>query len=118
MAQSAGADLMQRAPVVDGVRVICYMANEGEDATELSKAFSANDMTVSMVSAHGPKPRILVARSPDVDLDCRELLKDVMSIVGGGGGGKPDFAQGGGGEASKVAEALEKVPEMVRARMG
>ena len=118
MAQSAGADLMQRAPVVDGVRVICYMANEGEDATELSKAFSANDMTVSVVSAHGPKPRILVARSPDVDLDCRELLKDVMSIVGGGGGGKPDFAQGGGGEASKVAEALEKVPEMVRARMG
>ena len=118
MAQSAGADLLQKAPVVGGVRVICYMAKEGEDATELSKTFSAHDQVVSVISAHGPKPRILVARSPDLSLDCRELLKDVMSIVGGGGGGKPDFAQGGGGEQSKVAEALDKVPEMVRARLG
>jgi alanyl-tRNA synthetase len=117
MAQNAGVDLMKTAPQVQGVKVICYMAQEGEDATELSKTFSAGQGVVSVVSAHGPKPRILVARSPDVDLDCRELLKDVMSIVGGGGGGKPDFAQGGGGDPAKVAEALEKVPKMLASRL-
>jgi alanyl-tRNA synthetase len=41
----------------------------------------------------------------------------VMSIVGGGGGGKPDFAQGGGGDPAKVAEALEKVPKMLASRL-
>ena len=42
------------------------------------------------------------------------LTKDVLdaalaggTILGGGGGGKPDFAQGGGVDASKIDEALE-----------
>ena len=42
------------------------------------------------------------------------LTKDVLdaaltggTILGGGGGGKPDFAQGGGADASKINEALE-----------
>ena len=54
--------------------------------------------------------KIVVARSPDVDLDCRSLIKDAMKVVGGSGGGKPDFAQGGGPPASEVqmAAALDQ----------
>jgi alanyl-tRNA synthetase len=29
-------------------------------------------------------------------------------VLGGGGGGRPDFAQAGGKDASKIAEAKEK----------
>jgi alanyl-tRNA synthetase len=38
----------------------------------------------------------------------------MSKLVGGGGGGKPGIAQGGGTDASKIGEALEKGLEMVR----
>jgi len=42
-----------------------------------------------------------------------ELVKVAAQTLGGGGGGKDDLAQGGGVDASKVAEALSKVEHTV-----
>jgi alanyl-tRNA synthetase len=42
------------------------------------------------------------------------IIKQVAPIVGGGGGGRPDFAQAGGKEPAKVAEALKKAEEIIR----
>ena len=39
-----------------------------------------------------------------------DLVKEVAKITGGGGGGRPDLAQAGGKDASKVEEALRQVP--------
>ena len=36
-----------------------------------------------------------------------DLVRGAAKVLGGGGGGKPDFAQGGGVDASKIDEALE-----------
>ena len=36
-----------------------------------------------------------------------DLVRGASKILGGGGGGKPDFAQGGGADATKINEALE-----------
>ena len=33
--------------------------------------------------------------------------KGAVLVVGGGGGGKPDFAQGGGSDATQIDAALE-----------
>ena len=41
------------------------------------------------------------------------LLKDITAVAGGRGGGKPDMAQGGGSDASKIDDALAKVDEIV-----
>ena len=35
-------------------------------------------------------------------------IKEIAPILGGGGGGRPDFAQAGGKDASKIAEATQK----------
>jgi alanyl-tRNA synthetase len=43
-----------------------------------------------------------------------KLLKSVAEVVGGRGGGRPDMAQGGGGDPSKVPEALERAVELVK----
>jgi alanyl-tRNA synthetase len=42
------------------------------------------------------------------------LLREVAKVTGGGGGGRPDFAQAGGRDASKLPDALAKVEELVR----
>lgn len=42
------------------------------------------------------------------------ILRDVAKVAGGGGGGKPEFAQAGGKDVSKVTEALEKAAEIIR----
>ena len=114
MSQNASGDLLSKAVDVDGVKVICHMASEGEDVDQLSKTLSENADVLAVVAAAGPKVRILVSRGKDVDVDCRKVLKDIMSIVGGGGGGKPDFAQGGGGNQDAVNGALTNLPELVK----
>jgi alanyl-tRNA synthetase len=38
----------------------------------------------------------------------------VAKIVGGGGGGRPNLAQAGGRDASKLNEALDAAPGLVR----
>ena len=107
LSQNASGDLLSKAVDVDGVRVICHMAAEGEDVDQISKTLSENPDVLAVVAAPGPKVRILVSRGKNVDVDCRDVLKEIMKTVGGGGGGKPDFAQGGGGELHKVPAALE-----------
>ncbi len=42
-----------------------------------------------------------------------KLIGAVAKVAGGGGGGQPGKAQAGGKDASKVAEALGKVPELL-----
>ncbi|OGX36069.1 MAG: alanine--tRNA ligase [Omnitrophica WOR_2 bacterium RIFCSPHIGHO2_02_FULL_63_39] len=47
-----------------------------------------------------------------------ELLKAVAPLVQGSGGGRPEFAQGGGKDPSKISEALKRSEEMVRRALG
>lgn len=42
------------------------------------------------------------------------LVKEAAQIAGGNGGGRPDFAQAGGKDASKIEEAVAKVRETLK----
>lgn len=42
------------------------------------------------------------------------IIKEVARITGGGGGGRPDMAQAGGKDLSKVEEALNFVPNLIK----
>jgi alanyl-tRNA synthetase len=42
------------------------------------------------------------------------LVREISSIIGGSGGGKPSMGQGGGGEISRLAEALESAERIVK----
>ena len=39
-------------------------------------------------------------------------------LAGGGGGGRPDKAQAGGRDGTKVPEAITAVPELLQSLMG
>ena len=42
------------------------------------------------------------------------LVKELAPIVGGGGGGRPDYAEAGGKDPSKIDELFAKAPEVLR----
>lgn len=46
-------------------------------------------------------------------LHAGKLVKEVASVCGGGGGGRPDMAQAGGKDISKLNEALAKASELL-----
>ncbi len=52
----------------------------------------------------------LIARG----LKAGDLIKRVAKVVGGGGGGRPDMAQAGGKDASKLNESLDQVEGYIR----
>ena len=42
------------------------------------------------------------------------IVRQVAAICGGKGGGKPDMAMAGGKDLSKVAEAMDSIPEFLK----
>jgi alanyl-tRNA synthetase len=51
-------------------------------------------------------------------LHAGNIARDTAKVVGGGGGGQAEMAQAGGRNASKLDEALQGVPELVRRGLG
>ena len=72
----------------------------------LSKAF------VLMAVVMGEKI-IFVAKNKNTGYNAGAMVKEAAIITGGNGGGRPDFAQAGGKEITKLDEALGHIKEMV-----
>jgi alanyl-tRNA synthetase len=63
------------------------------------------------------RPAFMAMVTPDLvkrGLHAGQILKQVASAAGGGGGGRPEMAQGGGTDASKLDEALALVKPLVK----
>jgi len=45
------------------------------------------------------------------------MIKGAAAVVGGGGGGRPNMAQAGGKDPSKIKDALLKAEEILLAQM-
>jgi alanyl-tRNA synthetase len=46
-------------------------------------------------------------------LHAGNIIKEIAAVVGGGGGGRPNMAQAGGKDSSKLSEALDKAKEVI-----
>jgi len=111
-------ELIQKAVHIKGVRVVRYVESEDmKHLVNMAKELIGMPKTVAVLGSDEQGAKIVVARSADVQLDCRPLIREGMALVGGSGGGKPDFAQGGGPDASKLESALDRIVAMVRETM-
>jgi alanyl-tRNA synthetase len=63
---------------------------------------------VVLASPSNGKVTIVVGVTPDLvkRVPAGQVVKELAPIVGGGGGGRPDFAEAGGKDPSKIAEML------------
>ncbi len=74
---------------------------------------------VFLASASGDKATFIAAASADLVKDPSSIynasnaVKTAAQICGGGGGGRPNFAQAGGKDPEKIAEAIEKLKTLL-----
>ncbi len=72
---------------------------------------------IIMASDLGDKVSLIVMASDDAvasGVHAGNIIKKIAPIVGGGGGGRPNMAQAGGKDASKIADALNAGVEEVK----
>jgi alanyl-tRNA synthetase len=120
---SGGAkeDVMSAVIAVDGLKVLSTRVDAPSVDALRYMADSVRKQLGSGVAVLGSivdeRPFFVAIVTPDVvqrGPKAGDLLKRVASITGGGGGGRPDMAQGGGKDASKLEDALAIVPDAVR----
>ena len=70
---------------------------------------------VILAAEQDGKVTLLVSVTKDLTdrVKAGQLVKELAPIVGGGGGGRPDFAEAGGKDASKIDEMLAAAREAV-----
>ena len=125
LASGGSADLAAQAVRINGVSVLAARI-EGADAQSLRDAADqyksrlgesvivlgaqVADDKVSLVSA--------VSAATSKRISAGALIGEVAKLVGGKGGGRPDFAQAGGNDPSKLDAALRAVPGLVAGKLG
>lgn len=93
--------------------------NQLRQLVDLWKQKDESGIVVLMAAPAADKVNIIAAVSPDLvkkGYKAGALIKEVAIICGGNGGGRPDMAQAGGKDASKVSEALAAVATWVNAQ--
>ncbi len=70
---------------------------------------------VVLAAVNDDKPQLVAAVSDDLSkrVHAGNLIKAIAPMVGGGGGGRPNMAQAGGKDASKLGEALAQARKLI-----
>ena len=76
---------------------------------DMASALKNNKGLDYVLFAATDNTKVTFVCSAKAPFDARDIVKAATSICGGGGGGKPDLAQAGGKDASKIDEALAHV---------
>ncbi|MGE5390707.1 MAG: alanine--tRNA ligase [Deltaproteobacteria bacterium] len=116
----SSGDLISQARDHKGAKVL-IAAVSGQDANSLrAQAEMLRDKLSSAVVLLGAvvddKVSLVSFVSRDLverGLNAGKIVGEAAKVAGGGGGGRPDMAQAGGKDTSKLEEALAKAREMV-----
>ena len=123
LAASQGGDLAAQAVSVAGAQVLAARL-DGVDAKALRETLDKlRDRlgTAAIVLATVSESKVSLVAGVTADLTDRvkagDLVNFVAQQVGGKGGGRPDMAQAGGTDPSRLGEALAGVADWVHARL-
>ncbi|HEX6066606.1 MAG TPA: DHHA1 domain-containing protein, partial [Longimicrobiales bacterium] len=113
--------LVQNARNVDGVRVIAAEVDvsSNDELRALGDRIRAGmgSAAAVLIAKLGERVALFALVSDDLiskGVRADAIVKEIAALTGGTGGGRPHMAQGGVGDASRIGEAIEKAPEIVR----
>lgn len=91
--------------MIGDTKVVVAVVENGDLKKIVDDMKNANEkLAILLLQAKDDKV-LIVAGSKNTNIKAGEWIKNIAPIVGGGGGGRPDFAQAGGKDVTKVEEA-------------
>ncbi len=116
---AAGQDYLKELQEKNGVKVLAVKS----DAEDINTLRALSDQLLNkmgsgillVAASFEGKVTFIVRVSKDLTgkYKAGEIVKPLAQIVGGSGGGRPDMAQAGGQDVSKIDEALARFYEMI-----
>jgi len=116
---AASADLTREAKDIGGVKLVMARVEgiEGKQLRSMVDDLRGKLRSGIVLLAVSKDDGVTLALGVTQDLTSRfkagDLVREVSQIVGGKGGGRPDFAQAGGRDVSKLDEAFERLEALV-----
>ncbi len=114
-------EILDKAKDIDGIKYI-YSSFEGLDDETLRNAaenvIDKIENSVVLLSSNLDAKISFVCMVSKIaqqkGVHAGKFIKEVSSLTGGGGGGKPNMAQAGGKDISKLSEAMKKSEEILK----
>ncbi len=124
-ARSQFEALLGQVQPVNGVNVLAAQVDvaDVDGLREMADWFrdKVGSGTAVLATVLNDKPLIVATVTEDLikrGLKAGDLVREVAKMVGGGGGGRPNMAQAGGRDASKLEGALTAVAGLVEKAIG
>ena len=124
MAGGAADDIISKAVEIKGIKAVCAEVKDA-DANSLrglgdQLKNKLGSGVVVLASAKDGKVSLLAMATDDAvkaGVHAGNIIKAAAAVCGGGGGGRPNMAQAGGKDASKIADALVKAKEVIEEQL-
>ncbi len=94
--------------IINDTKVIVSVVENGDLKKIVDDTKNANEKVAIFLLQVKDDKVLIVAGSKNTNIKAGDWIKNIAPIVGGGGGGRPDFAQAGGKDTSKIEEAKTK----------
>ena len=122
LASQAGSDLASQAQDIAGVKVLAAIIDGDSKSLRDTVDQLKNKLGEAVVvlgCVEGDKVSLVagVTKATSGKVKAGDILRAVAQEIGGKGGGRPDMAQGGGGDAALLPDALAKVTDLVMEKM-
>lgn len=121
MARSIADDILNNKQNVDGINLVAYKIDNLDANSLRNLGDNLRDRlgsgVVVLASIINDKINFVAMVTKDLvnkGIHAGNIVREVAKIAGGGGGGRPDMAQAGGKDVTKVDEALDIIPSIIR----
>jgi alanyl-tRNA synthetase len=112
--------LLNRKQQINGIALVAAQVNAANAEVMRELSDWLRDQLGSGIVVLGAiissKPSLIVSVTPDLvsrGVKAGDLIKPLAQVLGGSGGGRPNLAQAGGKDASKLGEALRLATSVV-----
>jgi len=99
---------------INGVKVVVDIIENGDLKKLVDDMKNGHEKVATLLLQAKGEKVMLVSGVKDANIKAGDWIKAIAPIVGGGGGGRPDFAQAGGKDATKLKEAKEAALDYVK----
>jgi len=93
---------------INGVAVVIEELPSGDIKEKIDELKNQNDKLCAMLFQIKGDKVLIAAGVKNANAKAGDWIKKIAPILGGGGGGRPDFAQAGGKDKTKLPEAKEQ----------